>query len=667
MDLPSPRVGEVPPALSPLDAFAMHSRMLAKKFEEKNGRRVSRLPHTEIARELAKRPDFFRAFSSGSESSTRDIEDEDDEEDQQQPGSHMLKVTSDKDRPVSQYPRFSNIIEEPDTSSTPADDQWFDCADGSASKDQGYFGISVPRASSPEPLDRRSGRPAISPNVPSLTSSVDSVQSSQSRTLTNESTSSRRNEYGLAPPRSPMHPRSPRSIASIRSVPVEDDDSGARVSYEHMSTRKSSNSSYISASRPPLTPDMQPICRSPSLMSEYSQASGHMQKPSLNFSRPLSSSGQTPRSNMRPSFDERPSLDSRPSFDSPYAQSTMTGSPSRPRRGRMEEAPNNDSMDPRYGANAPHVAGAPSYIYAKYSLPRGRTIERGEIGSRDSWGEHQFAWEEEAPSLQKADMREPTLPFDDDVEELTSQSRQLALNQPTVTVSRSQSAERPPSARPKAAHKSAPSTPSVTSQSTDKTIRLSHLRNSPSAEISGLSPEEHLEKGIECHTSGSLSKSTYHLRLAAKAGLPTAMLLYALACRHGWGMRPNQADGVAWLKRALDSAGVDLSSDADPLATATRNSTIVLSAQQSKERKAQFALAVYELGMSYMNGWGIPRDRTLAVRCFEIAGGWGDADALAEAGYCYTEGVGCKKNLKKAAGFYRKAAEGGISMAGNSW
>ena len=29
------------------------------------------------------------------------------------------------------------------------------------------------------------------------------------------------------------------------------------------------------------------------------------------------------------------------------------------------------------------------------------------------------------------------------------------------------------------------------------------------------------------------------------------MLLYALACRHGWGMRPNQEDGVAWLRCAI--------------------------------------------------------------------------------------------------------------------
>ena len=46
---------------------------------------------------------------------------------------------------------------------------------------------------------------------------------------------------------------------------------------------------------------------------------------------------------------------------------------------------------------------------------------------------------------------------------------------------------------------------------------------------------------------------------------------------------------------------------------------------------------------------------------------WGDVDALAEAGFCYAQGVGCKKNLKKSATFYRQAEAKGMSMVGNSW
>jgi hypothetical protein len=86
-----------------------------------------------------------------------------------------------------------------------------------------------------------------------------------------------------------------------------------------------------------------------------------------------------------------------------------------------------------------------------------------------------------------------------------------------------------------------------------------------------------------------------------------------------------------------------------------------------KAYRAQFALSIYELGVSHLNGWGIEQDKSLALRCFEIAGKWGDVDAMAEAGFCYAEGVGCKKDMKKAARFYREAESKGMSMVGNSW
>ncbi|KAL2053818.1 hypothetical protein ABVK25_005747 [Lepraria finkii] len=40
---------------------------------------------------------------------------------------------------------------------------------------------------------------------------------------------------------------------------------------------------------------------------------------------------------------------------------------------------------------------------------------------------------------------------------------------------------------------------------------------------------------------------------------------------------------------------------------------------------------------------------------------------MAEAGFCYAQGQGCKKDLKKAAKYYRMAEAKGMSMVGNSW
>lgn len=119
---------------------------------------------------------------------------------------------------------------------------------------------------------------------------------------------------------------------------------------------------------------------------------------------------------------------------------------------------------------------------------------------------------------------------------------------------------------------------------------------------------------------------------------------------------------MAWLRRAADSASLEVADDEE-----LDHEGKSVDYLEKKARKAQFALSIYELGVSHMNGWGIDQDKVLALRCFEIAGSWGDADALAEAGFCYAQGIGCKKDLKKSARFYRQAEAKGISMVGNSW
>lgn len=133
--------------------------------------------------------------------------------------------------------------------------------------------------------------------------------------------------------------------------------------------------------------------------------------------------------------------------------------------------------------------------------------------------------------------------------------------------------------------------------------------------VSEMSAEDHLAKGIECHEHGSVNESTYHLRHAARGNNPTGMLLYALACRHGWGMRPNQKEGVEWLRKAAEYASVEIADDQDQAKEGKHVDVVGM-----RTRKAQFALSIYELGVSHMNGWGIEQDKALGLRCFEIAG-----------------------------------------------
>jgi hypothetical protein len=80
-------------------------------------------------------------------------------------------------------------------------------------------------------------------------------------------------------------------------------------------------------------------------------------------------------------------------------------------------------------------------------------------------------------------------------------------------------------------------------------------------------------------------------------------------------MRPNQREAVEWLRKAADSASLEIADDQDPT-----KETRPGDASERRTRKAQFALSIYELGVSHMNGWGIEQDKALALRCFEIAG-----------------------------------------------
>ena len=77
-------------------------------------------------------------------------------------------------------------------------------------------------------------------------------------------------------------------------------------------------------------------------------------------------------------------------------------------------------------------------------------------------------------------------------------------------------------------------------------------------------------------------------------------------------MRPNQKEGVAWLRKAADSVSPEMF-DESP-------NDGVVDLPEQKMKKAQFALSIYELGVSHMNGWGIEQDKALALKCFEIAG-----------------------------------------------
>lgn len=657
--------GDIPPAMSPLDAFAAQSRLLAKQLDDSkaNGRRVSRLPPLTIANSLARTTSGFtqsRSEESRRENPGTTVMSKDDGSSGNTPEIEQPTI-----RPISLHPRLSGLPpaepESPKGRNSPDRGRLVTPVDDPTLPPPDYFGI--PRQSSPDPIwpVSKSGlsEPAMRHSKLNPQRSFDSAGgiSNPSRTQSIERSDAKPRDFrSLAPPMSPHV----RQAASIRSVPLNssDEDLSASTGGSSFSQpRKLSSSSGVSMPQSPMPPFVHTHARSPSLNSEFSVGGGSRRgRLPLNFSRPISRAGRpsVEMASRQPSFDSRPSLDSRSRQPSSESQRLLFMDDTVHTPVSMEQEPFRDPTDYQ---DTP----APSYIYAKYSLPRGRMLQRE---SRDL--EHgvirRFEWDE-SPLRSTVTPATPitgTRPLSPETS--PKSSSKVSGDQPRAPehtkIARDPSGGHPfaPSPRPDYQHQE-----SSASLRSGSTIKARSTR--PPTSAPDMSAEAHLAKAIQLHENGSLKESTYHLRIAAKESLPTAMLLYALACRHGWGMRPNQQEGVQWLRRAADSASLEIADDENQCKDGAAGGDGL----ERKTRRAEFALSIYELGVSHMNGWGIEQDKALALRCFEIAGSWGDADAMAEAGFCYAQGTGCKKDLKKAAQYYRMAESKGISMVGNSW
>ncbi|EJT78909.1 hypothetical protein GGTG_04002 [Gaeumannomyces tritici R3-111a-1] len=658
--LRSPRLhvaGEAPPELSPLDAFALHSRMLARQLEEsaKAGRRMSRLPPltTESPLVVQGRSDYFRSMSQDSLS---------DHADSPQPLSapglgNKAEVEELPNRPVSMHPRMSRIPATPDAP-LPfiPPNPFLDLNRGRVperiEENDGLFGARTER--SPSPMSSIAGSEKTpEPVSPQRRPTSGAGQTQTQGQLLENIKASSFDLHGLAPPRAHLPSRSP----STMSTPTESSyGEGWRSSMSN--SHPSNNMRKLSASSGTgfHSPAANSYQRSPSISSDMS---GPLPKPSFNFSRPLSRA-------------------STPGFDLPNRQLSSDSQGSFVLVDENVNTPISISSEMFPDTLGDGERAAPSYIYSKYALPRGKMLQRSsQFADQQTQGlaaDQVAAAPHDSQAIGQAPPSPPTRPSSSTGSHSRPSLERSKLSKEVLGAAVQSS----PSAKGRRASEDSGAGPSKmsphaggvrrarTAGSTTTSESASTLRPARSmhslASAAEIPAEEHVAKAIELHQQGSLSESTYHLRHAARQGHPTGMLLFALACRHGWGMRANPREGVEWLRKAADYAGLEVADDEGQAKEGKRVDFL-----ENKTRKAQFALSIYELGVSHMNGWGIEQDKALALRCFEIAGNWGDVDALAEAGFCYAQGVGCKKDLKKSAHFYRMAEAKGMSMVGNSW
>ena len=115
--------------------------------------------------------------------------------------------------------------------------------------------------------------------------------------------------------------------------------------------------------------------------------------------------------------------------------------------------------------------------------------------------------------------------------------------------------------------------------------------------------QDYLQLGIAHHEANRLTESAACFEKSATlgGGCGVGMLMWGLAQRHGWGCAQNEASGFRWLRRAAEVAVEDLEK-----ARAGADSGAV---------KSELVLAIYEVGQSFYRGWGVEKDKKMAVVC----------------------------------------------------
>lgn len=82
---------------------------------------------------------------------------------------------------------------------------------------------------------------------------------------------------------------------------------------------------------------------------------------------------------------------------------------------------------------------------------------------------------------------------------------------------------------------------------------------------------------------------------------------------------------MEWLHNAAEAASAKVDEQGIKR-HATATAPIIYNSEDGKRGGATLALAIYELGQSYLHGWGVQKDKHLALRCFEISAHFGDRD-----------------------------------------
>ncbi|OLY80649.1 Protein DSF2 [Smittium mucronatum] len=165
--------------------------------------------------------------------------------------------------------------------------------------------------------------------------------------------------------------------------------------------------------------------------------------------------------------------------------------------------------------------------------------------------------------------------------------------------------------------------------------------------------EKYYDLALNFHEIGDLTMAAAYYKKSAILKHPSGCLYYGLCLRHGWGIKENRPQSLVYIQNAVE---------------------LLLSLDNQKLDKIEYLriendlpMAIYELGQSFVQGWGAPRNPKVGLGYFNIAAELGYSEAIVDLAFCYEHGIHLKRNMKQSAHYYRIAESKGVTFFGNSW
>ncbi|GME78905.1 unnamed protein product [Ambrosiozyma monospora] len=169
---------------------------------------------------------------------------------------------------------------------------------------------------------------------------------------------------------------------------------------------------------------------------------------------------------------------------------------------------------------------------------------------------------------------------------------------------------------------------------------------------------------IALRKSGQSKEAAYQLQIASNQENREAMLLYGLSLRYGYGVKKDLDVSFLWIcKAASIDSRKKYEFKIDPKILLTKANKKALPTVEPD------CSIYFEIGQAFLNGWGCTRNVKQGVEFIEKSGSLGYSDAMCEAGMLWASKKrnSLKKDMKRAAAWFRLADLSGAELIGSDW